>query len=73
MSDPIATACQNYRMLVIAHRLRKFGFEPSINLLSADDLEVLAGLLLPHQRVAVMREVEDRRATIATPLMAGKA
>lgn len=66
MSDIIAASCRNYRMLVIAHRLRKFGFEPSINKLATDDLETLALMLYPHQRAAVEREVAERRALEAS-------
>ena len=47
-------------MHVVAHRLRKFGFEPSINKLPTADLAVLAPLLYPHQRDAVMREIRLR-------------
>ena len=60
MSDILQAACRSYRMHVVAHRLRKFGFEPSINKLSAADLEVLATMLYPHQQQAVMREIELR-------------
>lgn len=47
-------------MHVIAHRLRKFGFEPSINTLSTEDLRVLAPMLYPHQTAAVLKEITDR-------------
>lgn len=60
MSDILTEACRSYRMHVVAHRLRKFGFEPSINKLSTDDLQVLANLLYPHQREAVLREIALR-------------
>jgi len=60
MSNQIVEACRSYRMHVVAHRLRKFGFEPSINKLPTADLAVLAPLLYPHQRDAVMREIRLR-------------
>lgn len=61
MSDILVASCRSYRMHVIAHRLRKFGFEKSINKLSTEDLEVLARILYPHQREAVMREIDERK------------
>jgi hypothetical protein len=51
-------------MHVVAHRLRKFGFEPSINLLSNDDLDVLATLVYKHQAEAIQRELADRAACL---------
>lgn len=47
-------------MHVVAHRLRKFGFEPSINHLPTEDLVVLAPMLYEHQRDAVLKEIELR-------------
>lgn len=60
MNDILAASCRSYRMHVVAHRLRKFGFEKSINKLSTEDLTVLARMLYPHQRDAVLREIELR-------------
>lgn len=60
MRDILVDACRSYRMHVVAHRLRKFGFEPSINKLPIADLAVLAHMLYPHQRDAVLREIELR-------------
>lgn len=60
MGDILQDACRSYRMHVVAHRLRKFGFEPSINRLSTEDLRVLADMLYPHQRDAVLKEIELR-------------
>ena len=56
----LAAAIRSYRMHVVAHRLRKFGFEPSINKLSTEDLRVLAPMLYPHQAQAVAREIALR-------------
>jgi hypothetical protein len=66
MSDIIAIAIRQYRMQVVAHRLRKFGFEPSINKLAEADLSVLATMLYPHQAQAIHREL-SRRATSSLP------
>ena len=56
----LASSIRSYRMHVVAHRLRKFGFEHSINLLPTEDLRVLAGMLYPHQKAAVEREIAER-------------
>jgi hypothetical protein len=69
--DDLAQACQRYRMLVIAHRLRKFGFEPSINKLSSDDLRVLKGFLHAHQAAAIDREIAER-SRIASEAVSGR-
>lgn len=58
--DDLARACQAYRMAVIGHRLRKFGFEPSINKLSDDDLAALKRYVHPHQAAAIDRELAER-------------
>lgn len=58
--DILKAACRSYRMHVVAHRLRKFGFEPSINHLPTEDLVVLAPMLYEHQRDAVLKEIELR-------------
>lgn len=62
MSDLIEDAVRNYRMHVVAHRLRKFGFETSINKLSNADLSVLLHLVYPHQRQAIEKELAARTA-----------
>jgi hypothetical protein len=59
-NEDLGAAIRSYRMHVVAHRLRKFGFEPSINKLSTDDLRVLALMLYPHQTTAILREIARR-------------
>lgn len=62
MSDQIQDAIRAYRMSVIGHRLRKFGFERSINKLNCTDLRALLPYLWPHQQDAVQREIEERES-----------
>ncbi len=61
-SDPIAYSVRWFRMHVLAHRLRKYGFEPQINKLSTDDLDMLKDFLYPHQKEALEREIAERKA-----------
>lgn len=65
MDDVISTAIRGYRMHVVAHRLRKFGFESSINKLTTKDLQMLAQFVYTHQRKAIEREIAARTACLS--------
>lgn len=54
--NPIRRACIEYRLRCISHRLRKFGFESSINRLTARELLLMTTLVYPHQADALRRE-----------------
>ncbi len=54
-----------YALRCIAHRLRKFGFEDGINLLTPADLAVLASYMQGEQRKVLNEEVHERLAKIA--------
>lgn len=65
MCEVIEDIIRSYRMHVVAHRLRKFGFETSMNKLSNKDLSVLSDMVYPHQKVAIERELELRTACLS--------
>lgn len=58
--DILTEAMRSYRMHVVGHRLRKFGFEYGINHLSTDDLCVLRNMVYSHQKEAIDREIYER-------------
>jgi len=53
---PVQAAIRWYRIRCIAHRLRKFGFERGINLLSKEDLIALATMMPEAQAQILMEE-----------------
>ena len=54
-----------YCLRVIAHRIRKFGFEEGLNHLKPADLKVLASYMPPAQGRVITEEVNERLAKIA--------
>jgi hypothetical protein len=64
--NKIKDSLRFYRMLCIAHRLRKFGFENQINDLDNEELGQLAVLVYPHQKAAIEREIAERIAAKET-------
>lgn len=49
-------ALREYRTRVIAHRLKKFGFENHLNLLSPNEMILLSFFMEGTQRAALMNE-----------------
>lgn len=57
---PVQQAIRWYRIRVIAHRLRKFGFEHGINHLSSEDLRALATMMPEHQSAVLLEEADSK-------------
>ncbi len=53
-------ALREYRTRVLAHRLKKFGFEKQVNSLSPNEQLLLAYFMEGHQRVALVNEAYER-------------
>lgn len=63
--NPVRRACLLYAMRCISHRLRKLGFENSINKLQPRELMLLSTMLYKHQAEAVKREAIRRDPNLA--------
>lgn len=60
----VKRACRLYCLQCVAHRLRKFGFEPQINCYSGREIAMLAMLLPPVQRDVLAREAFRKDSTV---------
>ncbi len=52
----VRRACRIYSLQCVAHRLRKFGFEPQINCYSGREMAMLAMFMPLRQRDIMMAE-----------------
>lgn len=63
--NAVRLACVSYRLHCIAHRMRKFGFETSVNKLAPRDLLYLSTMVLAYQRQHFIAEAYRRDPSLA--------